>query len=118
VVLLIVINHEKSQHQQAGKKTAGDPDGQRKIQERAGKGCRQKKRSWENAPPTPGGGIHGVWFGCQYKIFSGSQTNSTFLQCSALSRYLPGVFRQRAQRITVVRQTGSTLQNQQQSGHQ
>lgn len=78
VVLLIVVNHKKPQHQQAGKKTAGDSDGQRKIQERARKGCRQKKPCGENAPPTPGGGIHRVWFGCQYKVFSGSQTNSSF----------------------------------------
>jgi hypothetical protein len=84
VVLLIVINHEKPQHQQAGKKTAGDSDGQRKIQERTREGCRQKKRRRENTPPTPGGGVRRVRFRCQYKIFSGSQTNSSFYKIRPL----------------------------------
>ena len=98
LVLLIMINHKKPQNQQSGEKTANDPDGQREVQERARKGCRQKKRRGENTPPTPDGGIHRVGLGCQYKIFSGSQDNVHFFQCSALSRSLPGIFRQQGQR--------------------
>ena len=45
MVLLIMINHKKPQNQQSGEKTADDPDGQRKIEERPCEGGRQKKRS-------------------------------------------------------------------------
>ena len=44
MVLLIMINHKKTQNQQSGEKTADDPDDERKIEERPCEGGRQKKR--------------------------------------------------------------------------
>ena len=45
VVLLIMINHEKSQNQQSGEKAAADPDDKRKLEKSPPEGGRQKKRS-------------------------------------------------------------------------
>ena len=45
VVLLIMINHEKSQNQQSGEKAADDPDDERKFEQSPHDGGRQKKCS-------------------------------------------------------------------------
>jgi hypothetical protein len=117
LMLLVVINHEKTEHQQSGEETTENPDGEREIQERSREGGCQKKRRGQNAPPTPGGGIHRERFGGQDKIFSGSQDTSSFCKFQAFPVLCRGYSGNEPNDLRPPPTTDCTLQNQQQSGH-
>src|SRR5947209_1230016 len=87
LVLLIVINHKKPEHQESCEKTTDDLTGKMEVEKCPRHRHRQQKSSREHTPPTRGRGIHCVRFGCQYQVFAGSQAN--FAQTTQLLNYSP-----------------------------
>jgi hypothetical protein len=57
VMLLIVIDHEEPEDQQARQNTAHDLAGQMEVPERAGHGARQQHAGGEDGPPAPRAGF-------------------------------------------------------------
>src|SRR5437762_2354681 len=85
LMLLIVVNHEKPQIKQPCENTAYDPPCQMEVPKCPRHRARQQGRCGKNIPPTPRGGIHGVRFGCQDNLFSGSHVGSNVLPVWAKS---------------------------------
>ena len=73
LMLLIVINHKKTENQKPGEETADDLTGQMEVEKRSRQRHGQQKPGRKHIPPTRGRGIHRVLFGCQNKVFAGSQ---------------------------------------------
>jgi len=65
LVLLIMINHKEPENKQSGEKAADDFAGNVGTPQSPRKGQRQEQRSRKNVGPTPRGGIHREWLGCQ-----------------------------------------------------
>ena len=62
-MLLIVIDDEKAEDQQAGENAAGDLRGGMKIYNCAGEGRQEEGAGGEDIPPAARGGIFGERFG-------------------------------------------------------
>jgi hypothetical protein len=74
LVLLIVINHEKTEKKQPGEKTARYPASKVKAPERPRHRASQQKCGGNQVNPAPDREIAGVGFGGQNDLFTCSHT--------------------------------------------
>ena len=80
VVLLVMVNDEKSQNQQPGQKTACYPGSRMKVPKRPGQRRDQETTCGKQMSPTPRRRIEGIGFGCQYELFSSSHHKLIFVE--------------------------------------
>ena len=85
MVLLIVVDHEQSENEQAGEKSADDLARQMKIPERSDNRTGEQHNCGKNAPPTPGCRIGSERFGGQDQFFAGSHV----LRAQASAKIVP-----------------------------
>ena len=83
LMLLIVINHEKPQHQQPGENTTGNPATQIKVPKSPGDSSRQEKCYRKNVPPASRREIPRKRSCCQYKFFPGSHASLNYRESRA-----------------------------------
>ena len=74
LVLLIVINHEKTEKKQPGQNTAGNPARKVKAPECSRHGADEEQRGGNQISPTPDWEIACVRFGGQNELFTSSHS--------------------------------------------
>src|SRR5687767_8743867 len=73
-MLLIVVNDEEAEDQQAGEDAADDLRGGMEVDDAAGERCDQEKAGGNNMPPTARGGIFGKGFGSEDEFRPGPES--------------------------------------------
>ena len=73
MVLLVMINHEKPEDQQAGKDAAEQPCAEGVVPQRAGQGRRQKSDGGKDIPPAPSRVIVGEGLGSLDQFLPGAR---------------------------------------------
>ena len=84
-MLLIVVDDEKAEDQQAGKNAAGDLRGGMEIHDRTGERREKENAGGENVPPTARGGIFGKGFGGEDEL--GSRPNGRGVHMRGSGRF-------------------------------